>query len=238
MQHLTSLFFFAGGTVSEEKQKDAGHFDPLCHSHCSNYYSFWNKVLIMHSSWLFVFCVGVLSCICVDLDSVSVLLKTKLTAFHTRQETTKKRNVSLQVHWRWFVCDFKWNNQQYVWAVAVFIKWVTPKSPRLCDQRFVKYVDICLNSRKTRCDVYIKKKKRTTNVQMLKQSVLCLNSKHELWRLLCDNASFLSSIIANILFLWERCDMNECLWGKKKKESRSLQIHFHPNVAFTSQLSI
>lgn len=114
MQHLTSLFFFAGGTVSEEKQKDAGHFDPLCHSHCSNYYSFWNKVLIMHSSWLFVFCVGVLSCICVDLDSVSVLLKTKLTAFHTRQETTKKRNVSLQVHWRWFVCDFKWTKQSTI----------------------------------------------------------------------------------------------------------------------------
>lgn len=62
LQYLTFFFpiSFAGGTVSEEKQKDAGHFDPIHHSHCSNYYSFWNKVLIMHSSglcfsvWVFV----------------------------------------------------------------------------------------------------------------------------------------------------------------------------------------
>lgn len=52
------LIFFSGRTVSEEKPKDAGHFDPFHHSHCSNYYSFWNKVLITHSS-VFVFCLGV-----------------------------------------------------------------------------------------------------------------------------------------------------------------------------------
>lgn len=64
------LIFFAGGTVSEEKQKDAGHFDSLHHSHCSNNYSFWNKVFIMHSPDFGVMC-GCLLCICVDF-SVSV----------------------------------------------------------------------------------------------------------------------------------------------------------------------
>lgn len=83
--------FFAGGTVPEEKQEDAGHFDPLCHSHCSYYYSFWNKVLILHSS-SFCFLSGCLLCICVDLDSVSVLPKTKMTAFHTHQETKIKKS--------------------------------------------------------------------------------------------------------------------------------------------------
>lgn len=69
VQDLTFFFiFFAGGTVSEEKQKDAGHFDPLCHSPRSYYYSFWNKVLILHSS-SFCFLSGCLLCICVDLDS-------------------------------------------------------------------------------------------------------------------------------------------------------------------------
>lgn len=63
-----SPIFFAGRTVPEEKQEDAGHFDPLCHSHCSYYYSFWNKVLILHSS-SFCFLSGCLLCICVDLDS-------------------------------------------------------------------------------------------------------------------------------------------------------------------------
>lgn len=46
-QDLT--FFFcslAGRAVSEEKQKDAGHFDPFCHNHSPYYYSIWNKVLI------------------------------------------------------------------------------------------------------------------------------------------------------------------------------------------------
>lgn len=92
------LIFFAGGTVSEEEQKDAGHFDPLHHSHRSNYYSFWNKVLIMHSSG-FCFLCGCLWCICVDLDLlVSVLLKTKLTAFHSHQKRQEEFLVPLQVH--------------------------------------------------------------------------------------------------------------------------------------------
>ena len=61
--------FFAGGAVSEEKQKDAGHFDPGHHSHCSNYYSFWNKVLVLHSSGVCFLC-GCMVCICLDLDLV------------------------------------------------------------------------------------------------------------------------------------------------------------------------
>lgn len=82
IQCLTFFVFisFAGGTVSEEKPKDAGHFDPLRHSHGSNCYTFWNKVLIVPSSG-FCFLCGCLLCICVDLDLLSVLLKTKLTAF-------------------------------------------------------------------------------------------------------------------------------------------------------------
>lgn len=64
--------FFSGGAVSEEKQKDAGYFDPLCHSHCSYYDSVWNKVLILHSS-SFWFLSGCLSCVCVDLAPVVVL---------------------------------------------------------------------------------------------------------------------------------------------------------------------
>lgn len=44
---LTLLFYsLAGRAVSEEKQKDAGHFDPFCHNHSPYYYFIWDKVLI------------------------------------------------------------------------------------------------------------------------------------------------------------------------------------------------
>lgn len=78
----------AGGAVSEEKQKDVGHFNPLRHSHCSNSYSFWNKVLVLHSTVCVCFLCGCMLCLCVDLDLDLVLLKTKLTAFQTHFDVT------------------------------------------------------------------------------------------------------------------------------------------------------
>lgn len=145
------LTFFAGGTISEEKQKDAGHFDPVCHSHCSNYYSFWNKVLVMHSSGVSFLC-GCLLCICVDLHLVLVLLKTKLNAFHIHQETTRRIPClfagALWAMLGYFVVHFnERNNQESVWAVAILSSDSHLNRSKTLWRRYVKpnHVDISVS---------------------------------------------------------------------------------------------
>lgn len=73
-----SFYFLAGWTVSEEKQKNAGHFNPVCYSCCSNTYSICDKIwLIMHSiafgMSVWVFSVHLCALVWGSLLSLSVL---------------------------------------------------------------------------------------------------------------------------------------------------------------------
>lgn len=138
--------FFAGRTVPEEKQKDAGHFDPLCHSNCSNSYSFWNKVLILHSPGVCFLC-GCLLCICVDLDSVSVLLKTKMTAFliPTRRRRGRIPRLFTGALWAmWLILMRETINNAF--EPGLFYQVTCTQIAKTLRQRFVKpdYIDICV----------------------------------------------------------------------------------------------
>lgn len=137
------FIFSAGWAVPEEKQKDAGHFDPLCHSHCSNNYSFWDKVLILHSSG-FCFLCGCLLCICVDLDEHlgSVQNNAWLPFVPTRKHLKNSPELSeaaLRVVET--LCGrFYWMKQSSLYEPCVFshVTWLT----RLCRVYLGLYVHI------------------------------------------------------------------------------------------------
>lgn len=131
-------FLSAGGTVSEEKQKDAGHFDPLYHSHCSNYYSFWNKVLIMHSSGFCFLCGCFVVHMCGLGLGVLVLLKNKADCLSYPPGNKERKNSTslcrctlgyVEMFCGWFLMKENINDLFEPW---LFYQWL--KSPRLCDR--------------------------------------------------------------------------------------------------------
>lgn len=194
----------------------------------------------MHSSG-FCFLCGCLLCICVDLDLVWVLLKTMLTAFHTHQETSRRIPCpfagALWAVWRYFVVDFnERNNQQSVWVVAILSSDSYPNRQD-CDGGLSNPTTLTYNMCLNKWEHFVVYK---NGLLMFKcwSRVFSASTQSTNCDVCCDNASFLSSFIANVVSVWKMWQERMFVKEKQALDLISLQIYFHSNITCTSQLSI
>lgn len=130
----------------------------------------------------------------------------------------------------WFLMKETIKNQFEQW---LFYQVTRTQIAKTLWQRFVAdYVDICVLTKEMWC---------------IKMDYQCLKAERSLLELkarivtsvVCDNASFLSSVIAKH-FVSVRKMWQEWMFVKEKYavDLISLQIHFHSNITFMSRLSI
>lgn len=149
---LMCFFFyllFSGGAVPEEKPEDAGHFDPLCHSPCSNHYPFRNKVQVNHSSVFVSVCLGVCRVVCG--------FRALLDSAWNRQKEFIIPPSAFWAEWRCFPAASCWAKE------AIF---------RLKQESPPKLTYLCVNERKNMFVVGVP----TLNKRLTVRSALSLNS--------------------------------------------------------------